>query len=1526
MIRRKARRFWLSLPAVLLLPSLILCGSVAAQDHNWDNWDLAADPSFYRNPDRQVLRSFRVPEAAEAERLIDRARDKINDEHFAAAVDDLHAVITGYSGKVFQAGRESLRGSKGCARFIGAAEMAHYLLSRLPPAGRAVYESFARKKASIELKRARDDRDIRALESLARTFATASIGLDAHLFLADFYLEKGEVDLAIIFLKKCLLFAGAPKPGVVARLARALDQAGYEEAAREYYETLGAVGETEKTLECDLARETLERDLARNPPLVGPLGFDWPTMGGRPDRNQPMPLLDGVDFFSDRWIRSTFNDLLRSQNPFLAQSQNVAPFQLVRTGDVVYVNDSVSVRAFSVYSGEEIWHFEGPLEARHGSRVYFNLGDYVGRSRRRGTVTSELIAGGTAASNVLLVNLHETRPTHTKKILHHDVINKPIPVRHLYALDARSGRLLWRQGGHDTDPEAFMNRLSIPSPPVVVGDRVFCCGHLVEGGIRNFLFCFDIATGEMIWQTSVGVGQQQLTMFDMNFREYPSTPLTELEGTLYFSSNLGYVGAVDAITGQIRWFTEYEGIPIPEISHYTDPTPRTVHWFNEPPRVAGNTVVATPLDADTAVAFDRHTGRASWSLPAIHLCRTHCRYLLGIREKTVIFGSAAGATAVNIESGGLVWRTAPLIDGEPCTGRGALTEDKIFLNLGGGLIVVDAASGRIVAEHDGGETLSTDQSIFLLGDVTARVTADVVRVSFDAEGMLKMALGRLADPSRSKDAEGLFNDYVFIGDMYRLEGDLDEARAFYSKASDSAHTAGAGATDRIRTRLYRINMENGFVNIERGRYGRAIASFGSAIASARIPAEDLVASVELVDLFLGSKDWDALHRLVDRLDGEYRNRVVDFEERFGLEESPVGFYTALVRCRAAEARGDAAKRLASLRDILVNWPDEEYLPAANTDRAWDWAAEQIGAIILAEGREIYAACESEARAALDKALAEESSDLLASVAQRFPNARVATRAVLERARLLLAHHEAAEAYRALSDLASRSNEGAILPHIHYLMALASEKEGNQELASALFEKIRRFHSHVPSLWEEGVTYGQLIPAPPPEGAQGAPLPRLPRAPLTDSEITFTSESVDLLEVHGADLSALEGRVLLSLSDPERLAFVDFLRSETIWERRLNRNQTDDARWVFLAGRILTVCFDRSIIGLELDSGRRIWERSFESWIIDVDSSLGLLKIVHSIFDDEYEHENVMTAECVNPATGATLWRKDITECTEIRLIPSAEVFAAIVSGTSLLVLDALNGSILHRLDMDYLSVRPVQVEPPPGRLFLHARERDTRRWLLLGVDTFQGEVVWRFSLGHRAPPVDSIMRSGSDLLVLTEGDRNLGEQKSLQVIDTAEGRVRKTFKLAPQDALFAGADNDLIGTSCLFVHPVPVGRDLPVSALDVTTGGWRFEDSILDVRASGGRYPTVQSGLYAADGLVVAVDYSPSRRDRPLVGRIFFVDGRSGKVTFARDTHLPEGFGSKGLLRPLGLQVVLRNEAFLMVSANRLICIRGTKQ
>ena len=73
-----------------LLPALAARG----QDQDWDGWELMQDPSFMRNPDRQVLRNFRVPEDAEAERLIGKAREAIANEHFAAAVEHLHEVIT----------------------------------------------------------------------------------------------------------------------------------------------------------------------------------------------------------------------------------------------------------------------------------------------------------------------------------------------------------------------------------------------------------------------------------------------------------------------------------------------------------------------------------------------------------------------------------------------------------------------------------------------------------------------------------------------------------------------------------------------------------------------------------------------------------------------------------------------------------------------------------------------------------------------------------------------------------------------------------------------------------------------------------------------------------------------------------------------------------------------------------------------------------------------------------------------------------------------------------------------------------------------------------------------------------------------------------------------------------------------------------------------------------------------------------------------------------------------------------------
>jgi outer membrane protein assembly factor BamB/tetratricopeptide (TPR) repeat protein len=1524
--------------ATFFLCCLLVC-TAGAQERNFDGWDMIVDPSFSRNPDRLVLRNFRLPEGVEAERLIVSARESIAEGRYSSAVASLHEVITALQGKVFQAGRESCSRSRSCARFVGAAELSHYLLSTLPPEGREIYDAFAAKQALEDFENARARRDLDAVEEIADTYCASSLGESARIFLADTFCERGDVDLAVQVLKKSLLFSRAPERGVLLRLARTLDQAGHESEAAACLTP------------CEPGDEGFRALLTASPPLVEPPGSDWTSVGGGPNRNRAMPFLPGAGFAAPRWSRDPFNDTLTDRNPFAEDREGPVPFRLVRDGDTLIVNDSVSVRAFSIYSGEILWHFAGPLEERAGSRAIFGIDDYIRHRGQAGSITNHLIAGATSAGPVLLVNLQAGRPRRKKQFLYNEVINKPIPIRHLHALSAFDGKLLWKQAGVDIDPDSFFNRLSIASPPVVVDDRVFCNGHLVEGGVRSFILCFDLESGDLIWKTPVGVGQQALTLFNMSFSEFVATPLTLEDGTLYFCSNLGYVAALDAMTGRIRWCTEYETTELPRSHSYTNPPPRQVHWYNTPPRASGGVVISTPLDARSAFAFDRHTGKVLWSCAAQSICRTGLRYLMGIRGGTAIFGGSNGASALDVETGNLAWRTMALLslrNGEPCRGQGALAGDRAYLSLGDKVVVVDVGTGKLVEEKPMGEAIRRGQSLFLFGDVTVRVTAGSVRVSFDAEGMLGRALARLAKKAvgHGSTGESRFDDLAFVGDMYRLRGDREEAASYFRKALAEAAGAKPRSLNRVRSGLYNSLLGEAVDALKEGAPVRAEELLLSAARTAPGAEEEVRCLAELAGIHVARKEWGKVEKVRERLAGVFRQVNFDFGGRLGIGLGRAGFFASLLACHVAAEKKDAGARLAALRVVLELYPEDLFgsgagnggrdesvdgggLPVGNAPsgvpscRASKWASAAIAALIAEEGREIYAACEGRAREIYTDALALGSVDLLLTVGDLYPNSLIAPRAVLDGARLLIDRGRPGDAYGSLSRLAGRKGGSDELPHAFFLLARAAEGEGNVALAEAYYERIRSRYSRVESLWDEGVRYGQLIPA----GERVAPAvrrsPPLPAAPFAESAIVLKTDSADLLEIHG--LSAGEGappswfadRALLRLTDPERLCLVDTAAMKIVWEKNVDLPEAGDPQYAFAAGRVLTVCYDHCLFGLDAETGARLWGRHLEGWLLDVLSGRGILEFA-SIPREGYD-EDIIAIEAINPVTGSILWKRLIHDCRELRFVPSKDVFACVINDRVLTILDPLTGATEKSETLDCVSAQPYPFPSPPGRLVLKAG-KPGRKNFLLAVDAFTGKEAWRFSSDRSIVSFSKIVLCPAGLLLTCGNSDAGGYLKTLLLIDTATGEVRNSVELAPPDVMFTGAS--VIDDTRVYLHPMRTTRNFSVSALETATGQWRFEDAVVDLSGCGGRHRMVQDGVYAADGLVVGVSCIPAQRGSTVTGSVFFLDGSTGKVTFFKQLHADAG-NTRGIRSRKEIGIQLKGDAVLLLARNRLICVRS---
>jgi len=104
---------------------------------------------------------------------------------------------------------------------------------------------------------------------------------------------------------------------------------------------------------------------------------------------------------------------------------------------------------------------------------------------------------------------------------------------HVYALDARDGRVLWKTAA--AAPQEWWNLVFMDpskSSPAVAGDRVFV-------GIDKALTALDRATGRVLWRAATG-------------RKVDSTPLV-VGDIVYVGSDDRTFSAFDTATGRRIW-------------------------------------------------------------------------------------------------------------------------------------------------------------------------------------------------------------------------------------------------------------------------------------------------------------------------------------------------------------------------------------------------------------------------------------------------------------------------------------------------------------------------------------------------------------------------------------------------------------------------------------------------------------------------------------------------------------------------------------------------------------------------------------------------------------------------------------------------------------------------------------------------------------------------------------------------------------------------------------------------------------
>jgi outer membrane protein assembly factor BamB len=148
----------------------------------------------------------------------------------------------------------------------------------------------------------------------------------------------------------------------------------------------------------------------------------------------------------------------------------------------------------------------------------------------------------------------------------------------VYAFDAASGAVRWK----------FATEGRVRSSPAVAAARLFV------GSADGRIYALDVATGRQVWRYDT----EGVSLFSGNFgydrRTVQSSPVV-WGNTVYVGARDGFLYALSADSGQLRWWYDYK-----------------ISWVNASSAIADGELYAGTSDGQFVNALDAATGKELW--------------------------------------------------------------------------------------------------------------------------------------------------------------------------------------------------------------------------------------------------------------------------------------------------------------------------------------------------------------------------------------------------------------------------------------------------------------------------------------------------------------------------------------------------------------------------------------------------------------------------------------------------------------------------------------------------------------------------------------------------------------------------------------------------------------------------------------------------------------------------------------------------------------------------------------------------
>ena len=776
-------------------------------------WCLALAPAGWaaaqQEGDDFQPRAFQLYDTQGARALADEAADHVQAERWSEGIESLQALIEDHRGEVLGAERPRALGALQPSQtnvHTGASSWATAQLFALPDPGKALYRERFGRTARLALERAISAGDRGGLADVARRWPLTASAERAWWALGDLELELGHAgDGLRAWARGAALRLGDPQRVTIDR------QDWLELRADLGDEAPGAVARAELAAvlldETDAeggSRASREASFSRGPALGVAAASITSSVRSGDDGSAGWP------------APCTF-----PPGPFgnLSGASRLFP---QRVGDVVLVNTSRSVHAVDAFDGSELWSLS-PDQLGWG-RVprRGDFDDAVDTSERIVTVG---VGRGIVVAPVQIPWSFEQRDQYNEM-----AIIEEIPERRLVALDLETGTPLWNTlppRGWDGDSGSFAERMTVVGPPSVVGARVLVPMARLRGRIELHLGCFDLSTGEVMWSAPIVTGQRTLNMFGRANVEFSAPPPVVLGDTVVLATQLGLVAAVDLFTGETRWDTLYEQVPIQPPQYYAAGWIAN-RWRNAPPVIVDDTVLVAPFDGEALFALDAETGATLWSMDQRLLTRhlgirtttsrrrsgAGLELLLAADERSVLLG---GSSVVSIEFSRGVRLGPPFNRRWAWPLEGALRSDNgfpvvdaasVFVPTEKGVTVLDRQSGRVREEVTGsrigaGQLLVADGMLF-------STNGSFLNARFEWAAMVARAREAASSPGASEAdvnglarlllerAEALLARGADVRAALDLVDEAQEAMAAWTPAPGELETGGGSALRRYQ--------------------------------------------------------------------------------------------------------------------------------------------------------------------------------------------------------------------------------------------------------------------------------------------------------------------------------------------------------------------------------------------------------------------------------------------------------------------------------------------------------------------------------------------------------------------------------------------------------------------------------------------------------------------------------------------------------------------------------------------------------